>query len=76
MGLCCNIALFVADKRNGSVLSKVIKGEALTDLITSPPSDKRREIAHNESMSDNVKDYLLNKDQRNALKRSIAKQTK
>jgi len=37
IGLLCNIALFAADKRNGSVLSKVIKGEMLTDLITSPP---------------------------------------
>lgn len=61
-GLILNILLLLADRRNGNVLAKVNKGETITDLITSPAPNMRRQIAQNDQMHDNVKDYLLNKD--------------
>jgi hypothetical protein len=71
-----NIWLYFEDKRTGQILTKVNRGEAISDLITSPLNSQRREIAENPDMHENLKDYLLNKDQRTALKRSMAKQTK
>lgn len=75
VGLVLNIWLYFVDRKMGGVLTKVNKGETLTDLITSPPPAQRKEIAKNSEIHDNVKDYLLNRDQRNALKRSMAKHT-
>jgi hypothetical protein len=75
IGLILNCLLLIVDIRSGNVLGKVNKGETITDLITSPTQNMRREIAQNPEMHENVKDYLLNKDQRGALKRSMVKST-
>jgi hypothetical protein len=40
--------------------------------MTSPKPEERRKIAENTEIQDNLKDYMLNKNQRNALKRSMA----
>ena len=76
-GLGLSFWLLYEDKvNNDGVLSNVNKGETINDLLTSPLPVERRHIAENAAMHDNVKDYLLDKDKRNALKRSMAKNPK
>lgn len=70
ISLILDILLYIIDMRTGGVLNKVDKG--IQDLITSPKPEERRTIAENEEIDDNLKDYMLSKNARNALKRSMA----
>lgn len=66
------IALYIIDLRDGGILNKVDKGQTIIDLMTSPKPEERRKIAENTEIQENLKDYMLNKNQRNALRRSMA----
>ena len=62
IGLALDVWLLADDYKNGKILTRVEKGEALADILASPPPAQRREIAENTTMHENVKDYLLNRD--------------
>lgn len=73
VGTCVNVWLLIEDLRTDRVLTNVTRKEGLTDLITSPKPEERRLIEERTDIPDNVKGYLLHANQRNALKRSMAK---
>ena len=75
VGLLLNVWLYYEDiKHNNGTLNKVHKGEELIeDLMTSPKMERKRQIEQNPGqVSDNAKEFLLNRNQRNALKKSMA----
>lgn len=78
LGLGLNIWLYFEDIRNNDrILDKVHKsGDEIQELMTSPPRQRRQEIQKSMSIDENAKQYLLNPNVRNALKRSMAKTKK
>mmetsp|Transcript_41704 Transcript_41704/g.40061 ORF Transcript_41704/g.40061 Transcript_41704/m.40061 type:complete len:232 (+) Transcript_41704:17-712(+) len=72
LGIVVSMILYFWDIRTGGVLNRVDRGIPLTDLLTSPTPEERREIAENPNLDENMKDYMLNRDNRNTLKRSMA----
>jgi MFS family permease len=74
VGIGLNVWLYFEDIRNnGGQLNKVHKGDALQDLITSPQDERRRlEIKNDINLDPNSKEYMLDSQNRGALKRSMA----
>lgn len=49
------------------------RGDAIQDLITSPVDEQRRlDIKNDINLTPEIKDYMLDSDNRGALKRSMA----
>lgn len=70
IGFCFNIWLYFDDIRyRGGALDKVYKDEGITDLMTSPPPQRREVSTPNESFLT----YKKDKNNREALKRSMAR---
>lgn len=73
-GVFTGFWLLIEDYKNGDgILASVNKGEHITELITSPTLEERKSIAADTHLHENLKGYMLNKDQRDALRRSMAK---
>jgi hypothetical protein len=69
-GFCFNIWLYFDDIKNrDSALHKVYKDEGITDLMTSPPP-QRREVP---KATDSFLQYKQVKGNRDVLKRSMAR---
>jgi MFS family permease len=70
IGIGLNLWLYFEDIRNnGGQLNKVHRGDALQDLITSPTDERRRlEIKNDINMDPNSKEYMLDSQNRDALK--------
>ncbi len=73
IGCLLNCWLYFEDiNHNGGILNKVHKGDQIQDLMTSPKPEERRKIEQDPEISDAAKGYLLDKNNRSALKRSMA----
>lgn len=87
IGIVFNVWLYIDDLRNrGGILDKVDEGENLQELMTSPTGDNRRKfeeddgnddaemhVDHDETVKQGLLEYKKNKEMRDSLRRSVAK---
>lgn len=87
IGIVFNVWLYIDDLKNrGGILDRVDEGENIADLMTSPVADKRRKfeevegddeaemhVDEDEVVKQGLLEYKKNKEMRDSLRHSVAK---